>query len=308
MWKWYKCARECFVYLTDVHSLDHGPAAVRQRVMQSQWFTRGWTLQELIAPTSLVFCNNRWEIIGTRDSFVGAISAVSGIPRECLFVGDDSWGAGSDARQQGLERMSVAAKMSWAAHRSTTREEDHAYCLLGLFGVHMSLLYGEGREKAFKRLQLEIIKDSDDESIFAWSVASGLSFGPPLAKSLELFSRCGRIRKNMDPKSVRSLPYAMTNKGLEFHSVAEEYDDPVVNVNLLIVPLMCFSPSDSQYYIVLQTLNGYHMRWTRTYTEAELKRICLPAKRKSLGLKQYYIHYEPGKSLMPLHTLIHFMR
>lgn len=126
---------------------------------------RGWTLQELIAPREVEFYNHSWERFGTRGSLSAEIRAITGIPTEVLYftptrdIPDVS---------RLLELTSVAERMSWAARRETTREEDIAYSLLGLFDINMPLLYGEGRVKAFKRLQEEIIRATDDESIFVW--------------------------------------------------------------------------------------------------------------------------------------------
>ena len=99
--------------------------------------------------------------------------------------------------------------MSWASRRETTREEDRAYCLLGILDVSMPLLYGEGGEAAFQRLQLEILKQSDDESIFAWSTddaTSDLLAEHPFCFTYSANVACQRF--------VDRPPYAMANKGL----------------------------------------------------------------------------------------------
>lgn len=124
------------------------------RFRNSNWWTRGWTRQELLAPRSVIFYDQDWIEIGTRSGLQRHIELVSGIDSKYL-------GGGS------LSDANVAEKMPWAASRVTTREEDMAYCLLGIFGVNMPLIYGE-RANAFRRLQLEIIGRSDDETTFAW--------------------------------------------------------------------------------------------------------------------------------------------
>ena len=124
--------------------------------MESEWFTRGWTLQELLAPEKVVFLNANWKVVATKVEIAKELSTITGIPTRYLNV---------PGRTQ---HASVAMRMSWVARRCTTRAEDMAYCLLGLFDVNMPLLYGENK-KAFIRLQLEIIKKSDDDSIFAWT-------------------------------------------------------------------------------------------------------------------------------------------
>lgn len=155
MFRWYKNAAVCYAYLSDVQGVSDLPA--------SKWFERGWTLQELIGPDTVVFLNAQWREIGTRASLVTAISTITGIDESIL-------GTTRPRRDitESLRQLSVAKKMSWAAMRVTTKVEDMAYCLMGLFDVNMPLIYGEG-DKAFRRLQKEIIDSSDDDSIFAWS-------------------------------------------------------------------------------------------------------------------------------------------
>ncbi|THU88552.1 HET-domain-containing protein, partial [Dendrothele bispora CBS 962.96] len=155
MYRLYENAEVCYVYLPDASSKED-PRDPGSRFPKSKWFTRGWTLQELIAPSaSVVFLDSSWKEIGTRYSLCDVISTITSIPVELLENGD-------------LTKYSIAQKMSWAAFRKTTREEDRAYSLMGLFDICMPPIYGEGGAKAFMRLQQEIIKTSDDHSIFAW--------------------------------------------------------------------------------------------------------------------------------------------
>jgi hypothetical protein len=154
MWVWYREAAICYAYLCDVSSRTGDPDFESQ-VRSSGWFTRGWTLQELIAPKHVNFYNGTWTSIGTRQTLQRTISDITGIDADYL----------NHARP--LSAASIAKRMSWAAHRKTTRLEDIAYCLMGLFAVNMPMLYGEG-SRAFQRLQEEILRTSDDESIFAW--------------------------------------------------------------------------------------------------------------------------------------------
>jgi hypothetical protein len=149
MFRWYKNAQVCYVYLSDV--------TVETEFHSSRWFTRGWTLQELIAPSNITFYDKDWDDVGTKQELGNYISDITGIDLGVL-------------RGQDLELVSAAKKMSWAALRQTTRTEDVAYCLLGIFDVNMPLLYGEGK-KAFIRLQEEIMKVSSDQSLFAWGIA-----------------------------------------------------------------------------------------------------------------------------------------
>ena len=127
---------------------------------QSRWFTRGWTLQELIAPAQVQFYDKSWNSIGMKDNLSQELSLITGIGQEVLLA--------SKGRnlEELLDQVPTARKMSWAANRETTRIEDTAYCLLGIFGVNVPLLYGEG-ERAFIRLQEEIVKNSNDLSLLA---------------------------------------------------------------------------------------------------------------------------------------------
>jgi hypothetical protein len=165
MYKFNERAAICFAYLFDVVKV--GPTdEVRSSLAKSKWFTRGWTLQELIAPLQVRFFSSQWYHIGTKSAFIGdnifcrAISTISSIELGVLI--------GSTT----IEEISVARKMSWASRRETTGVEDRAYSLLGLFGVNMPMLYGEGRN-SFRRLQEEIIKYSTDETIFLWRSRRG---------------------------------------------------------------------------------------------------------------------------------------
>jgi len=123
---------------------------------KSRWFTRGWTLQELLAPPVVRFYSAHWVFLGSRDVLGSQITDITRIDRDFLQGRD-------------LRLASIAQRMSWAALRETSRREDIAYCLLGIFDIHMPLLYGEGT-KAFIRLQEEIMKSVFDYSLFAWGI------------------------------------------------------------------------------------------------------------------------------------------
>lgn len=208
MFRWYQKAEVCYAYLIDIPSglgrlADDQPKqrAWRAKFVSSRWFTRGWTLQELIAPRRLVFYASSWKRIATRQMFANVIGDRTGIPGGILCDPTE------------LAGTSVAARMSWASDRQTSRPEDLAYCLMGLFDVNMPMLYGEG-EKAFIRLQEEIIKTSDDMSIFAWTDknASISSFRGLLAKSPSEFAAC----RGMEYHPQTTIPpYRTTNKGIE---------------------------------------------------------------------------------------------
>lgn len=175
MFKWYENAEIGYAYLSDVDAEDEIP----KQLENSAWFTRGWTLQELLAPGTLVFFDRYWVEIGTKSSLEDHVSKITGIRELWNF-----------------RSCCIAEKMSWAAGRTTTRVEDEAYCLMGLFDVNMPLLYGEGRE-AFQRLQQEILKSSDDESLFAWYW--GRDGDSILASSPKSFRKSSAIRKLHQP-------------------------------------------------------------------------------------------------------------
>jgi hypothetical protein len=192
MFRWYQNATICYAYLADV------PAGTDCKsddsaFCKSRWFSRGWTLQELLAPKTVHFYGKAWNAIGTKSELSRVIEKITRIPREVL------------EGYQPLETTSVAQRMSWAADRLTKEPEDIAYCLLGLFGVSMGLEYGETPERAFQRLQYEIMKVVRDESILAWgygyspktklradSPSTALSAGA-LARSPADFRFCDRV-------------------------------------------------------------------------------------------------------------------
>lgn len=204
MYVWYRGADVCYVYMADVVDTRedfHSQPGLGSAFGQSRWWTRGWTLQELLAPTCLTFFDQNWREIGTKASLQELISDLTGIDAQTLLDYDAN-----------RSLVSVAQKMSWAANRQTTRREDHAYCLLGIFGINMPLLYGEGNQ-AFRRLQLEILKQSTDHSLFAWK--GGVLETGLLAYSPANFADCGSVREVVD-NWIKS-PYEMTNKGLRIN-------------------------------------------------------------------------------------------
>lgn len=156
MFKWYARSGVCYAYLFDVAGDE------RSNIRGCKWLTRGWTLQELIAPSDIVFFNRRWRSIGNRYGLAEELESTTGIDYLLLR----SFGRTEMSAQSILASISVASRLFWASKRRTTRAEDAAYCLMGLYNVNMPLLYGEG-EKAFARLQEEIIKVTTDTSILA---------------------------------------------------------------------------------------------------------------------------------------------
>jgi hypothetical protein len=157
MFRWYHNATQCYVYLADTGSPalcpDHGPDRPEwaTEFANSRWFKRGWTLQELIAPQSVDFFSRQWERLGNKRSLRQQIQQITGIPEAAL-------------QNDPLSQFSVQERLSWTKNRQTKLEEDEAYSLLGIFNVSMALIYGEGKDRAFKRLQEEIDKSSTYQS------------------------------------------------------------------------------------------------------------------------------------------------
>ncbi|KAF2728081.1 HET-domain-containing protein, partial [Polyplosphaeria fusca] len=149
MFRWYQNATRCYVYLADVSGDDS--TDVLSDFQRSRWFQRAWTLQELLAPRSVEFFTSRRARLGDRSSLVLDIHSRTGIPIRAL--------QGSP-----LSLFSVRERMSWTAGREAKREEDRAYSLLGIFDIHMPMLYGEKMENAFRRLNKEIEESQDVSS------------------------------------------------------------------------------------------------------------------------------------------------
>ncbi|KAH9884811.1 heterokaryon incompatibility protein-domain-containing protein [Cubamyces lactineus] len=175
MFDWYSYAEICYVYLADVSDAEN-PVLPGSSFRRSKWFTRGWTLQELVVPWGNVFLSKDWRMIGTKTSLAKAIQEITGIDLDVLL------------RTRPLHTISVARRMSWAANRETTRVEDEAYCLMGIFGVRFPAVYGEGRQ-AFIRLQEEILKRIPDQTLLAWGDPvrlDSLEDSLPIAKRIPL--------------------------------------------------------------------------------------------------------------------------
>ncbi|KAI0968629.1 heterokaryon incompatibility protein-domain-containing protein, partial [Xylaria arbuscula] len=246
MFRWYQNASVCYAYLEDVDAntvpshtdltfeslptdqdLDNVSSkdnvispnsllrqALKDLLINAKWFTRGWTLQELLAPPYLVFVDRVWRRIGTREIWADEIKEASGIEAKHLTSFDP----------ENFMASSIAMRFSWASRRKTTVEEDETYSLLGLFGISLPLIYGEGRLRAFTRLQRELITVYNDDSIFAWKALE------PVPESSNASNRRGystgrgilapSIREFWDASSIVCLglhgsSFTMTNRGIE---------------------------------------------------------------------------------------------
>jgi len=167
MFRWYQRASKCYVDLSDV-SVPDGisdaeafPIAWQEAFRCSRWFTRGWTLQELLAPASVEFFSKHGKRLGSRVSLEQEIHEITQIPIAAL-------------RGQPLSEFSVEDRMNWATERTTTLKEDRVYCLLGIFGVFLSLIYGEGEAYATLRLKEEIQKRQEGLSTGSLHKFSGI--------------------------------------------------------------------------------------------------------------------------------------
>lgn len=209
MYGYYAGSYRCYIYLSDV--LVSGEQSVLELISGSRWFTRGWTLQELIAPERRLLFDANWDPITAKTGDIAiheSLSLAAGIPVELL------------TNEESPSYYCVAERMSWAAKRDTTRAEDIAYCLLGLFDVNMVSIYGEGGIKAFQRLQTEIMKTSFDQTLFAWRTPPGpfrqIFHSGLLAHAPSDFEQSGGL-SIWGPRYL--APFSMTNVGLHLRLV-----------------------------------------------------------------------------------------
>ncbi|KAK7464404.1 hypothetical protein VKT23_006568 [Stygiomarasmius scandens] len=248
MYQYYLDAEVCYVYLSDFQLKDiqekESYLDPKSEFRHCRWFSRGWTLQELLAPAYVVFLDHGWEKIGTKYSLRDVISAITSIPCRVLEDGD-------------VGRFSIAQRMSWAAKRKTTKPEDQAYSLMGIFGVNMSPIYGEGGVKAFMRLQQEIIKLSDDRSIFAWIAPPGETEPRGLfAMSPYEFRASGAV-------SILKADFLGNKSFFSFHNNGLHIQLPLTPIksdsknNLFLASLSCQCEGDNTHLsIYLQRSSG----------------------------------------------------
>lgn len=229
MFRYYQSAGVCYVFLSDFESLPvvwvrekERLAMVAERLRHCKWFSRGWTLQELIAPRTLEFFDSEWNFLGEKADLEAPLCEITSIDESVL--GDSSR----------LHTIPVARRMSWASRRQTTRVEDIAYCLLGIFNITMPLLYGEG-SKAFLRLQQQIAMENSDLSIFAWESSHRHDqFSGIFAESPEDFARCSSL-KMPRAKFTSMHEMTITNIGLRLSvaHTATHGNDILLNLNCM---------------------------------------------------------------------------
>ncbi|KAH8890045.1 HET-domain-containing protein [Thozetella sp. PMI_491] len=199
MFRWYQRAKVCLVYLADLDPTTE----TGQGLASCRWLRRGWTLQEMLAPTNVKLYDQAWCLRGSKHDYAANISEITGIPSSaiCGFTP--------------IKWYSAAQKMAWASQRETSRTEDIAYCLLGLFDVNMPLIYGEG-PNAFQV----------DLSLFSWQPAAGEPQEPfcsLLASSPAEFRDCYDIRPYKD-EAISG--YGITNKGLKISTYLNRFPLP----------------------------------------------------------------------------------
>ena len=248
MFRWYQKAVVCFAYLGDLSPADD----LQDSLQNCRWFTRGWTLQELIAPSVVNFYDQRWNIRGTKQSLASVLSGITAIEERALLGAP-------------LHAYRIAVRMSWAAKRVTSRPEDMAYCLLGIFDVNIPLIYGEGI-KAFRRLQEAIIRQSSDMSIFAWedgTAAENTCVGTLLSPSPAGFgfvstwtqSRQNQISYLFAGNSELTQEYSITNRGMRIEGSIVHL--PVTSNNAAqTAGALCYFLELFQEYGFISTLDG----------------------------------------------------
>ncbi|UKZ73057.1 hypothetical protein TrVFT333_000697 [Trichoderma virens FT-333] len=299
MFRFYLHADVCYAWLMD---LPPDNRDIHYQLPKCRWFTRGWTLQELIAPRVLKFYDQTWTFRGTKSSLRQLITQITSISSAVLK---------DPAR---LSQLPVAQKMAWAAGRQTTRIEDMAYSLLGIFDVNMPMIYGEG-SRAFLRLQEEIAKEKNDPSLFAWRTAlsssSSSSGGQKqthhgmFASTPAEFGNSGSIHLINDP--MFSTEYLISNKGLRIDSDLFPVSDRIFFMDMNCVDVSTASssinnaPSRRHIGILIKSHGG------GVYSRVEADRFATPPGGNPLHNIRVFLpkHVSPTRSLY-LETLFSY--
>ena len=249
MYRWYANSKVCYGYLHDVQGFSFPTEDDDDLYPQSngwpEWFSRGWTLQEMIAPSNVQFFNKDWKPIGDKKALARTLEEITQVPEHIL--------------KQGLfgNRPCVAQIISWAASRKTTRVEDRAYSLMGLLDVHMPMLYGEGK-KAFHRLQLEIIRSSNDQSIFAWGWIDDVRLGSILADDPSFFKSCSHLELLHYNEFIHSVKEIAPNAELPFIDLDCVGVFPITNRGIhMWMVLRPYRDSDSIFEAFLPCRNEF---------------------------------------------------
>ncbi|KNB04411.1 hypothetical protein FOXG_19287 [Fusarium oxysporum f. sp. lycopersici 4287] len=282
MFKWYELANICFAYLADV-SVYEDIRMKGSSFRHCRWFKRGRTLQELLAPIEVAFYDQDWRPISTRGQTKDLIEVITGIrPLYLSRLPRD------ERIYETLSRASVAERMSWMAKRETTRPEDLAYCLLGLFDINMPMLYGEG-SKAFQRLQEEIMKKCDDCTLLSWGYQELCSNwrweqASLLAPHPSSFKYC----RDIEPCSLEGFnaaSFSMNQRGLQMKVPTECFPETGAPKSFVAIPLISTSAyNESQ--IGEGTQEGEYLRpkWCRPTLVS--KKFLSQAKSISLVIRR----------------------
>ncbi|KAI8631383.1 heterokaryon incompatibility protein-domain-containing protein [Xylariaceae sp. FL1651] len=288
MFKYYENSAECYVYLSDLPpstQVDQGLSAhhtsgTEQAIekargvsfAESEWFRRGWTLQELIAPRKVYFFDCDWQFYGTKKTLKHHIMDVTGISD--LVIDGSSH----------IRDCSIACRMSWAANRETTRVEDMAYCLLGIFDIHLPLLYGEG-EEAFVRLQEKICTETTDMSLFAWKTLEPSDFySSLLAISPANFRDSAQVALfDLPLQTDYNDEFAVTNRGVRFDQMSLHFSTRYG----VLLDLHCCMENDATYTALFICVCRTQDNWVRCRAneliqldqEAAAKLECLEPSR-----------------------------
>jgi hypothetical protein len=285
MYKWYQNARICYAYLADFEASAESVMENYRSFTQSRWWTRGWTLQELLAPSVVEFYSADWVEIGTKLSLHEQITEITGIDEGVLCGADPL-------------RRNVAVRMSWASRRKTSRIEDQAYCLMGLFRVNMPLLYGEGT-RAFIRLQEEIMRVREDYTLFTWSstivlgylnphISKGLLADSPsdFVDSVDRFTMRGLSESSSSTWSFRDLSRDCSS----LLSPPGEHDPPFLTSRGLRISLPILERNSGEFYACLTLLHAY---------EAEEQMLCMILHRLSPKSERYIRRVGADLTLLP---------
>ncbi|KAH9893310.1 hypothetical protein C8Q73DRAFT_527156 [Cubamyces lactineus] len=246
MFSWYANADMCYAFLDDVPMSEEDPRTPGSSFRRSRWFTRGWTLQELLAPYSVIFLSRQWQSVGSNHALAEVVEEITGIDSAIL------------THEVSLNTASVARRMSWASGRSTTRIEDCAYCLMGLFGVHMPTVYGEGH-RAFARLQEEILKQIPDQSLFSWALTRGVSHDAVVGPLSRLPLSAGAYRARITHLRYHHLQGLLAQSPQDFAASGDIHPIPFTELSEILgtrVPIPVYHTTGGGLSIKLPILVG----------------------------------------------------
>ncbi|KAG8831787.1 hypothetical protein FRC17_002579 [Serendipita sp. 399] len=301
MFAWYRDSHICIVHLSRTHnSVD---------MERDPWFTRGWTLQELLAPRNFAFYSSDWTQITTRDSKKYA----TGQGGEWVRLGSGARPGEQSSRVQPVASQEslwptiakitgididdllnfkpglydIGKRMAWASKRETTRTEDTAYCLIGIFDVNLSIAYGE-KEKAFYRLQVEILQSSDDKTLFDWQ-GDASTYNSMLAASPACFSMRFDLRAVELPKVARDPAFTLTSVGIRALLVVHQMDEYAVHQSWKLPGATAFfllgiSSEGRRVIMILEKLGTVEFQYKRLgLVEEGLSTLSLSVHAKHFG-------------------------